>query len=69
MSCGGLDGRGLWERMDSCTCMAESFCCPPETIANIINQLYANTKLKIKEETKETGRLKTTELLFTVLKA
>ena len=26
-------------------------------------------KLKIKEETKETGRLKTTELLFTVLKA
>ena len=49
--------------------MAESFCCPSETMANIINQLYANTKFKIKKETKETGRLKTTELFFTDLKA
>jgi len=69
MSCGGLHGREVWERMDSCIRMAESFCCPSETMANIINQLYANTKFKIKKETKETGRLKTTELFFTVLKA
>ena len=24
MLCGGLDGRGVWGRMDSCVCMAES---------------------------------------------
>ena len=30
--CGSLDGRGVWRRMDTCICMAESFCCPPETI-------------------------------------
>jgi len=27
-----LDGRGVWGRMDACICMAESLCCPPETI-------------------------------------
>ena len=30
--CGSLDGRAVWERMDTCVCMAESLCCPPETI-------------------------------------
>ena len=29
---GNLDGRGVWERMDTCLCMAELFCCAPETI-------------------------------------
>ena len=29
---GSLDGRGVWRRMDTCICMAESLCCPPETI-------------------------------------
>ena len=24
-------GRGLWERMDTCICMAKSLCCSPET--------------------------------------
>ena len=48
MSCGGLAGREVWERMDSCIRTAEPFCCPTETMANIINQLYANTKLKKK---------------------
>ena len=28
--CGSLDGREVWGRID--TCMAESFCWPPETI-------------------------------------
>ena len=27
-----LDGKGVWKRMDTCICMAESLCCPPETI-------------------------------------
>ena len=30
--CGSLDGRGVWRRRDTCTCMAESLCCLPETI-------------------------------------
>ena len=32
MLCGSLDETGVWERMDACICMAESLCCPPETI-------------------------------------
>ena len=30
MLCGSLDGKEIWERMDTCMCMAESLCCPPE---------------------------------------
>ena len=30
--CGSLDGRGVWGRMDTCICMAESLRCSPETI-------------------------------------
>ena len=44
--CGSLDGREIWERMGSCTCMAESLGCASDSIANIINCLYANIKLK-----------------------
>ena len=32
MLCGSLDGRGVWGRVDTCICMVESLCCPPETI-------------------------------------
>ena len=43
--CGSLDGRGVWQRMDTCVTMAESLCCSPETItALFVNQLYANTR-------------------------
>ena len=34
-----LDGRGVWGRMDTCICMAESFC-----YHNLINWLYSNIK-------------------------
>ena len=30
MLCGSLDGTGVWERMNTCICMAESLCCPSE---------------------------------------
>ena len=30
MLCGSLDGTGVWERMDTCICMAESLCCPSD---------------------------------------
>ena len=32
MVCGGLDGRGVWGRMDTCICMAEFLCYLPETV-------------------------------------
>ena len=39
---------GVWERMDTCICMAEFRCCSPET-HNIVNRytLVQNEKLKV----------------------
>ena len=34
--CVSLDGTGLWGRMDTCICMAESLHCPPETITMLL---------------------------------
>ena len=39
-------GRGLWERMDL-RIMAESLCCPPETITTLLISLHSNIKLKV----------------------
>ena len=36
MLCGGLDGRGVWGRMDTCICMAEFLCFPPETVTVLL---------------------------------
>ena len=36
LSHGSLDGRGVWERMDICICMAESLCCLPETMTTLL---------------------------------
>ena len=33
---GSLDGRGFWGEMDMCICMAESLCCPHETITTLL---------------------------------
>ena len=35
MLCGSLDGREVWERMDTYICMAESLRCSPETITTL----------------------------------
>ena len=35
--CGSLDGRGVWGRINTCICMAESLCYPPETITTLLN--------------------------------
>jgi len=37
--CSSLDGRGVWGRMDTCMCMAESLCCPPDTITTLLTAL------------------------------
>ena len=34
-----LGGRGVGGRMDPCICMAESLCCPPETITTFLKFL------------------------------
>ena len=36
MLCGSLDARGVWGRMDTWMYMAESLCCPPETITTLL---------------------------------
>ena len=35
MFCGSLEGREIWGRVDTCICMAESLCCPTETITTL----------------------------------
>ena len=41
MPCGSLDGRAVWRRRDTCTCVTESLCFPPETYHNMANQLIS----------------------------
>ena len=42
---GSLDGRKVWRRMDTCTCMADYLHCSPETITTLlVNPLHPNTK-------------------------
>jgi len=36
MLCGSLDGRGVWGRMDTCICMAESLSCSPQTTVTLL---------------------------------
>ena len=42
--CGRLDGRGVWARMDTCMCMAESLCCVPETITTLLSVTCAHVQ-------------------------
>ena len=34
--CGSLDRAGVWGRMDTCVCVAESPHCPPETTTALL---------------------------------
>ena len=49
MLCGSLDGRGVWGRMDTRICMAESFCSSPETITTLLIG-YTPTQNKLKNK-------------------
>ena len=44
--CSSLDGRGVWGRMDTCICMAESLCCSFETITKLLISYAAVTSLQ-----------------------
>ena len=48
----GVDGRGVWGRKDTYICMAESLCCPPETITTLLFSYtpIQNKKLKKKKQ-------------------
>ena len=50
-----LGGWGVWGRMDTCTCMADSLCCPPETIKALS---IGCTPIQIKKFFKKEGFLK-----------
>ena len=43
MLCASLDGTGVWGRMDTCVCIAESLHCSPETIITLLITIL-NTK-------------------------
>ena len=49
MLCGSLDGRGVWGRMDTCICMAESLHCSPKTATTLLigYTLTQNIKFKV----------------------
>ena len=36
MLCVSLEGRKVWGRMDTCICLADSLCCPPEGITTLL---------------------------------
>ena len=46
MLCGSLDGRGVWGRMDTCICLAESLCYLPETITTLLTDYAAAKSLQ-----------------------
>ena len=50
MFCGSLDGRGVWRRMDTCTRVAESLSCPPETITTLLIAYTPKQNKKLKKK-------------------
>ena len=59
MLCGSLDGRGVWKRIDTCICMAESLHCSPATITPLLigSTPVKNKRLKKKFKTTEDNPL------------
>ena len=45
-----LDGRGVWGRMDTSICMAESICYSPETITTLLIGYIPIQNKKLKNE-------------------
>ena len=44
-----LAGRGVWGRMDTHICMAESLCCSPETITALLISYTPRENKKLKK--------------------
>jgi len=47
MLCGSLDGKGVWRRMDTCRCMAESLHCSLETMTILLISYAAAAAAKL----------------------
>ena len=47
MLCGSLDGRGVWGRMDTCICIADSLHCSPEAITTLLMGYAAAAAAKV----------------------
>ena len=47
-----LDGSGVLGRMDTCVCMTESLCCPPETVTTLLLDYTPIQNKKFKKELK-----------------
>ena len=52
---GSLEGRGVWKRRDTRMYMAESLCCPPETITTLLMG-YIQYKIKSLKKRKKAIR-------------
>ena len=50
MLCGSLDRREVWERMDTCICMAESLHFSPEMITILATPQYKIKNSKVKKK-------------------
>ena len=53
MLCGSLDGRGVWGRMDTRMCTAESLHCLFETNTTLLIGYTPKQKKKLKKEKKQ----------------
>ena len=49
MSCGSLNGRGVWGRVDTCVCMTVSLLYT-WNYHNVVNWLYSSIKQKVKKK-------------------
>ena len=48
---GRLGGKGVWGRMDTCKCVAESLCCPPKTVTTLLISYTPTLNKKLKNPT------------------
>ena len=55
-----LIGKRIWERLDTCTCKTESFCCTPETNTTLLinNKKDNSKKLELKLNKKDNSNKK-----------
>ena len=56
---GILEGRGVWDSVDTRICMAESLPCSPETTTTLLigYTLTQNKKFKVKKKKKKTPEI------------
>ena len=59
MLCGSLDRKGVWGRMDTCVCVAESLCSSPETITALLIGYAPAQNEKLKRKSKQASMSQT----------